>query len=233
MMFFGPDIFVFPMAVALAASPAGTSLACKVPKSPYVAVKVMTDDIEYDFSRSARDLTGVKSDSISPYAAGADTVSGGLREDHPSIKTQIEWQVEIDQVRNVACMWYDKITIHITLDPKIFVAREFNVDGCREAVLQHERKHVDVDHIVINKFATDIGQAVQKAVDIAGVMGPFSYSHIDSIRRTSTEHIESTVNSRKLLMEKDMRAMQSQVDSIEEYQRVSAHCKGVNLQRSR
>lgn len=227
-MILEPDILALPMAIALAAGPGG-GLSCTLPESPHVLVRVVTDDIGYDFSKSSRDLTMMEGGALSPYAPGADTVSGGLREDHPSINTQIEWQVEIDQSRNVACMWYDTITIQVRLVPKIYVAREFNAGACRDAILQHEHRHVDIDRIVLNRFAADIGQAVQKAVDSAGVFGPFSYGDIERVKDSSSRHVESTIDSRRLLMEKEMNAKQSQVDSPEEYRRVSQFCKNIKV----
>ena len=228
-MFFGPDILAMPLAMALAASPAGHSLDCIMPKAPQVSVKVITADIRYDFSKSSRDLSLLKGDSVSPYAPGSDVVSGGLREDHPSINTQMEWEVEIDQRRNVACMWYQKITVQIRLEPKIYVAREFNNGPCRDAVLQHEHKHVDMDRIVLNKFAADTGQAVQKAVDSTGVLGPFNYSDVEQVKDRASRQIEAVMDARRAQMEKDMAARQSQIDSLAEYERVSQFCQNIKV----
>ena len=226
-----PDILALPMLVTLAAAPGGDRLACALPKAPHVTVKVATNDIKYDFSRSSQELTMMKGDTLSPYAPGTDMASGGLREDRPTINTQIEWQIELDERRNVACMWYDKVTIRITLDPKIYVAREFNTGTCREAVLRHEHRHVDIDRIVLNKFAADIGQAVQQAVDSAGVFGPFNYNDVERVKDKTSRHIESAIDTRRLLMEKDMDAQQSRVDSLEEYERVSAQCRDVRVRK--
>lgn len=228
-MIFGPEILAVQMAYVLASGQAGAAMTCRVPKAPHVAVRVQTEDIRYDFSRPARQLSAMQNDTVSPYAPGADSVSGGLREDTPEVRTQISWKVEIDQRRNIACMWYDEITIDVTLKPKIYIAREFNFEPCRGAILQHEHKHVDVDRIVLNKFASDIGVAVQKAVDGAGVVGPFNYNKVEEMKTLSTRHIESAVDSRKFLMQKEMHEMQGRIDTLEEYQRVSGYCKGVKV----
>ena len=230
-MFLGPDILALPMAIALAASPGAQALSCHVPKAPHIGVKVVTEDIVYDFSQPALGLSQMKNDTVSPYAKGTDTVSGGLREDHPLIKTQVEWQVEIDQRNNTACMWYDQITITIELKPKIYVAREFNVEGCREAVLNHEHKHVDVDRVVINRFAAGIGQAVQKVVDKVGVIGPFDFATVEDVKVRSSGYISTMVDGQKKIMEAEMRDLQGQVDSLQEYERVSSYCSDVKLPR--
>lgn len=230
-MISGPDVLILPMAIALAAGSGGHKLACTVPQAPQVMVRVTTDQIDYDFSQTAKALTALKGDTLSPYAPGADTVSGGLREDHPAIKSEIKWQVMYEERSDQACMWYDSITINIHLDPKIYVAREFNVGACREEILRHERKHVDIDQTVMNKYGRKIGEAVQKAVDAAGAVGPFRYSNIEEMKGMASNHIESAINSQKLLMEKEMRQLQGQVDSLAEYERISAVCKSVKVLR--
>ncbi|HEY8189870.1 MAG TPA: hypothetical protein VIF12_04245 [Micavibrio sp.] len=230
MMIFKPASLAIAVMMILAALPARSqTMTCMVPKAPLVDIKVSTNPVEYDFSKSAAALGGVKTDTISPYAPGADTVSGGLREDHPTVRTEIGWEIQYDQRRGVACMWYDTIKIKIMLDPKIYVAREFNSGACREAILQHERRHVDVDHIVINKYAGNMGNAVRDAVDSAGAIGPFSYGDLENMKTVSSRHIESAVDSQQLLMQKEMRQLQGQVDSLAEYQKISAQCQGLGV----
>lgn len=232
-MVFGPEILMLQAAAILTvADPAAQAggMACVVEKAPSITVKVQTEEIDYDYSRNAAELGKLKTDSVSPYAPGADTVSGGLREDHPEIRSQIEWALKYEPKRNVGCMWYDTIEIIIHLKPKIYVAKEFYASQpCREAILQHERRHVEVDRKVMNKYAAGMGKAVQNAVNNAGAMGPFNMDDQEKIKTLSGKHIESALDSQRLLMEKEMRSLQSQVDSLEEYKRVSSFCRDVKL----
>ncbi len=230
MMVSKPGLAAIAIILILAAFPARSqTMACIVPKAPLVDIKVATNPVEYDFSKSAAALGGVKTDTVSPYAPGADTVSGGLREDHPTVSTEVGWKIQYDEGRHIACMWYDTITIRIRLDPKIYVAQEFNQGVCREEILRHERRHVDVDHIVINKYARNMGEAVRSAVNSAGAIGPFDYDDLERMKAMSSRHIESAVDSQQLLMQKEMRHLQSQVDSLDEYERISKQCRGIKV----
>ncbi|MGZ9109265.1 MAG: hypothetical protein ACXW4B_10665 [Micavibrio sp.] len=229
-MVFGPEILMLNAALILAGAGASTATeGCTVRDAPAITVKIQTEEIDYDYSRSAKALGVMKTDSISPYAPGADTVSGGLREDHPEIRSKISWQLMHEPRRKIGCLSYDTIDIIIHLAPKIYVAKEFNTGACREAILQHERRHVEVDRRVMNKYGASIGRAVQAAVNAAGAIGPFKLADQEKIKAMSSRHIESALNSQQLLMEQEMRVLQGQVDSLEEYNRVSAQCRDIKL----
>ncbi len=233
-MIFGPDILVLKAALILAAtapSGKGAEDACLVETPPAVAVKVETADIVYDYGLTAQQLTAMKTDTVSPYAPGADSVSGGLREDKPEIKSLITWQLKHTPRKNIGCLAYNKIDITIKLSPKIYVAREFNAGSCREAILQHERHHVAVDRQVMNKYANIIGRSVQNAVNKAGALGPFPMDQQEKMKEISSLHIESAINSQILLMQKEMRQLQGQVDTLDEYKRVSSYCRDIKFPR--
>ena len=229
-MVFGPKILLMKAALILAAAPASAGgETCTVHKAPAITIKVETEDIDYDYSQNAKALGLMKNDTVSPYAPGADTVSGGLREDHPEIRSDISWELMQEPRRKIGCLSYSAVNIVIHLAPKIYVAKEFNTGACREAILQHERRHVEVDRQVMNKFGASMGRAVQVAVNKAGALGPFPLGEQEKMKTLSSKPIEDALNSQKLLMEAEMRRLQSQVDSLAEYQRVSAQCRGIKL----
>jgi hypothetical protein len=232
-MIFAADIVAMKAALILVSGAAGgdSGMTCSVKTTPAVKVTVETDQIDYDFTKSAQHLSSIKNDTVSPYAPGTDTVSGGLREDHPQTRAAISWSLEYNPDSNIGCMWYDKVEITVRLDPKIYVAKEFNVGNCREAILAHERRHVSVDREVMNKYASNMGRAVQKAIDQAGAMGPFNMNDQKKMQDLSSQHIENAMKPQRLAMEKEMRTKQAQVDSLAEYERVSAYCRNVLLNK--
>lgn len=230
-----PGRLVLKAALILAASGGAVAqaadIACRVAQPPMIAVKLETADIAYDFSKTARDLTALKGDTSSPYPPGSDSVSGGLREVQPEINSRIAWELTYETGNNNACLAYKTIDVTIKLAPKIYVAREFNRDSCRNAILQHERKHVETDRIIMNKFAATMGRAVQGVVDKTGALGPFPLDRQEEMKDISSGYIEKTLNAQISLMEKEMRAAQKKVDSLEEYEYVSGFCRDVDFPR--
>ena len=227
-MIFGPEILAANMILTLASAKGGAQ-GCVMKEAPAIRVDLKTDNIVYNYSRSAAELSREQINTVSPYAPGTDSISGGLRIDKPEMKSEITWNISYNQRSQVGCMWYDDITISLHLRPHIYVAREFNKAGCREAILEHERKHVEIDRRVMNKYAASVGRAVQAAVDQAGILGPFNMRELEKMKAISSKHIESAIASQSLLMDKEMAELQGQVDSLEEYQRVSSYCKGIEI----
>jgi len=200
-------------------------LQCAVPKAPIINVNPVTQPIAYDFTKSSAELGSMHVNATTPYAPGTDTTTGGLRHDEPQIRLEISVG-SVQHGSGPLCFWYDTVTVTIELQPKIYIAREQARDKtCRTAILAHEKKHVAVDREVINQYAQGIGKAVQSAVNAAGGIGPYSADSAAATQDMMIEHIRTAIASQELAVEQEMHRRQSQVDSYEEYQRVSAICQ--------
>ena len=205
---------------------AGGPMKCAVNTAPVISVKPESAAVRYDFSKTAAELTAMKSNTVSPYAPGTETITQGLRADRPVIQASVGAKALISQDRGIFCMTYGQIDISIKLAPVIYVAKERPSGGCRNAILDHEKKHVRVDREMMNKYARRIGEAVQKAVNEVGVVGPMNLDKQQEARDFMTRHIESAIQSMELPLYNEMRARQGEIDSLEEYQRVNWFCKG-------
>ncbi len=214
------------IATGLLVLAAGGAVQCGVPKAPHISVTPSSAPIQYEFSLSAQELSRFQTGTVSPYAPGADTTTGGLRHDQPAVKTEVRWGLMKYDDRQIACLWYEAINVKIDLSPKIYIAKEHaNSQVCRQAIIAHEIKHVDVDRAVINNYAMSIGTAVKQAVDGIGAMGPYNYHELENVQKELVGHIESAVDSRKFLLVQEMSRRQGQVDTLEEYERVSKMCE--------
>ena len=127
----------------------------------------------------------------------------------------------------VGCLWYDSIVVNINMNPVIYIAQEYQQDPCKAAIMEHELKHVTVDREVMGRYAQEVGKAVQAAVNQAGAMGPFNVDEMNSYQDRYISHVQSAINSQELLLTKDMRQRQGQIDTRQEYDRVSKICKDI------
>jgi hypothetical protein len=218
----GLDIITAAGLLTLAAT-GGNIPACTVPKAPTISINATTQPIRYDYSRTQEQLGAIRSDTVNPYAPGTDTATGGLRQDAP----QLSMNVRVGY-RGVpggpTCFWYDSVTVNIQLNPVIYIARENQGGDCGAAIMEHEKKHIAVDHRVSNSFAASVGDVVRKAVNEAGALGPYNADRIEETQKMMIDHIQSAVKSRQLSYETDMRRQQAQVDTLAEYERVSKIC---------
>lgn len=204
-----------------------SDVTCTVPKAPTIKVTPQTAEIKYDYSKTSKQLTEQGSNTVNPYAANIDTTTGGLRADTPKIRSNVKVGTLTYPSLKVGCIWYDEIEVGIDLSPVIFIAKEFQKEPCKSAIVKHELKHVTVDREVMNKFAMEIGKAVQASVNQAGALGPFNLSEMNAQQDRLMAHIQSAISSQQLLLDKEMRQKQAEVDSLEEYQQTGKVCKDI------
>ena len=123
-------------------------------------------------------------------------------------------------------MWYTEVDVEIALAPKIYLAQELNYSPCREAVINHEHKHVNVDRMMMNKYAHQLGEAVKEAVTEIGTFGPFDSADTGEYEQKFFKHVEAYIAPVIQELNLELRARQQHVDSLEEYEYVSQFCKG-------
>lgn len=208
----------------LMVSPVALPLQCQITTAPIINIRPNTKAIEYDVEKTSAELSQLKSNTISPYGLNVDQTTGGLRHDQPTMRTNLKFNVAQDPDSQTICMSYNTIDVDIQLQPKIYVAKEFNHGMCSLKVLEHEKKHVTVDRQVINKYTKLMGKAVQKAVNEAGVIGPYPQERLPDLQTMMTSHINNAITSVELMMTNEMNNLQQQVDSLDEYNRVNKYC---------
>ncbi|AWK87196.1 hypothetical protein [Azospirillum thermophilum] len=106
----------------------------------------------------------------------------------------------------------------------VLVARELPPDSCiyRE-VLAHEMRHVAVDQALVREFAPIVRRRLDDALAAAGPVHARSQQQaLAAIRRPVEAALRSTIQ--EFGRERDRR--QAEVDTREEYERVSRACNG-------
>lgn len=200
--------------------------ACPAQKSARVDVRWRSEPIKYDFTKSIDTLNHSDVDTKNPYGTHVTTDVGGLMSGSIKYKSGIQISSIRYPASKVACLWIDKITIDVIIDPKIMVAREHAQGTCKHnAILEHEYKHVAVDRAVVKKYLSNIRQAATQAVQKVGVVGPKPDEQSDGFKKKMSDYIEAQV---KVVMDKmyaERKGKQASVDTKKEYDRVQAQCE--------
>src|ERR1019366_1049474 len=220
-------LLVFALPLPGTAPAYEVNLNCVETVPPSIKVDPVSDEIQYDFSVPSRDLSPVRLGAAAAraYPAGTDTVTGGLRWDTPVTGFEIETGGADFSKMHQACLWYKTVSVKIRLSPHIYIAKEFSAPGsCREAIMAHELHHVDVDREMMNKYSQIIGEAVQKVANETGAVGPVDSDKIDEKRDELQQKVKAAIGAAEEPLHAEMRERQAQVDSPEEYRRVSAIC---------
>ena len=224
-MIFNTIAQVLAVGSSLMVTPVALPGVCNVNVAPVINVRPITKAIEYDKTKSSAELTAMSSNTISPYGLNVDQATGGLRHDQPITKIDVKYHYLENPQTGTFCMAYNEINVDIILQPKIYIATEYALGRCGVEVMNHEKKHVHVDRLVINKYSREMGLSIQKAVNALNVVGPFPVSRAKEMQQTMFDHIHSALKSTELLMVNEMNQRQQAVDSLEEYERVGSHCE--------
>lgn len=207
---------------------ASGQVECKLKKAPEISVAASDTKVKYDHSKSKAQLQGFDIDTVSPYAPNVQTHVGGLMSGEVRISQNTRFMQETYPTINAGCLYIDKIDIKIHVDPTIYIAKDYPYGSCMyNAVIEHEKKHVQVDRAIVNKYTKLIVQAVDTTMKRVGYShGPFLLQKLPSQQEILNANVNKVVKQYSDQMNIERKQLQQQVDSIQEYDRVNSLCKG-------
>jgi hypothetical protein len=205
--------------VAARAGLAGFEARCEASLPP-TKIDVVTAPIEYaiNHGRSWRELTAMDSDTAPSIRAV------GLTNANVSDRISIETTGIEDSSTGRVCV-RPAVRVDLAATPmNVYIAREIAGDACREkAALEHEQKHVAVYREELARIAADVRAALKAAY---GNRVLYYRSRAEAKRETETA-INAKVGPLMDRIGRQIKARQREIDSPEEYARVSAACGGM------
>lgn len=204
----------------------GNNQLCQIPKPAQINVVPKSAPLKYDTSQSMAQLQQHDIDTINPYGFGTSSHTNGFMRGQIAMKSAVELDYKFLERYNAACIWYEEITLTIEITPEIVIASEVAADKCKfEAVKEHELKHVTVDREIVNKYARTMGQKIFDGLKQRGfIAGPVPANRAQETAARMQETVMQLVELEQKKMEIERAERQQAVDSLEEYQRVSALC---------
>ena len=199
---------------------------CPFVKTVPINVRPITSDVEFDVSKSLSQIQSTEMDTINPYGFSGVTSVHGYMSANISIKPVIKIGRRFEPRTKAWCLWYDTIDVTLEIDPKIVIAREIHRDPClRKVTTEHEMKHVNVDRQMVNKYAGLIGKKVYDALAERGFRStPVPEQHVKSMNDRMGQVVSQIISIEHNRMQLERLDAQRNVDSLEEYERVSALC---------
>ncbi len=194
---------------------------------PAAATVEVTTDIQApstDFSPSLDDLrrfdvdTQLIRDVVNPHIAGI-TRSG----------INVNYIVDFDGriFGDQACVWISTVEIVVRSRPEVLIAREYPPGTCEhDAVMEHEMKHVRVDHNLAARYAERFRRAAQDAVGGLGVRYVSDIGDMQRVQKTLENRIGAAIDAVSAEYQRDRNRFQNAVDRPSEYRRVHALCDG-------
>ncbi len=199
---------------------------CEPDEKTKININPRTSDVEYDYTRDLKDIQKTKTDTVDPYGIHSNSITQGFMEGQISMKRAVDLDYKLVNKGKDVCMWYKSIDIDVHIIPKIVIAKEIKRNKCMyKAVLEHEKKHVHVDRMVVNEASKTIGLGLYELLTTKGfAFGPVPREKAQIYANAMVKLIMDTTQKRYEDMTKVRSERQGAVDSLEEYQRVSALC---------
>jgi len=209
---------------------AGGTVTCQMKQAPEINVSASDTTVKYDHTQTQAQLDNFHIDTVSPYGKSVRTHVGGLMSGEVSLTQNTKYMQEAYPVIDAGCLYVAQINVAIHINPTIFIARNYPENGCMfQAVKEHEKKHVAVDRMLVNKYSNLIAQALNTTLKKVGfAQGPFAIQQTPVIEAKVTTIINGVVKQYSDAMSEERRQRQQAVDNLQEYERVNNLCKGRN-----
>lgn len=207
---------------------AASGIECKIQRNPRIEVVATDSTVQYDHSKSQKELDRINHDTISPYAPNVRTHVGGLMAGEVKISQNIKMYQEVWPSVSRGCLYYDSIKVELHVKPLIYIARDYPKGSCMYgAILEHEKKHIAVDRDIVNKYKTLITQSLGASLrEVGYTHGPYPSSELKSVQEKLQKYIQDTVQKFSSAMSKERKKRQQEIDTLAEYERVQAKCRG-------
>lgn len=208
---------------------AAADISCKPRKTPLVTVQATDTNVRYDHSKSRGELEKFNSDTVSPYGKEVRTHVGGLMSGEVSISQSINFMQEIFPRFNSGCLYINNIKVRINIRPVIYISSEHSKTGCMyRAIMEHERKHVAVDQKIVGKYTRLIRERLVAEIRaMPAAYGPHMSGHMEAAQDRVQLHLQKIIRDYSSQMSRERLKLQQDVDTLEEYERVQAKCRGM------
>ena len=210
-------IFCFPAA----ARACGGDMA-----RPVINVSKTETPVAFDLTRSVKDLGRASIDTDSPFPSHYHTDVGGMMSGEMGLEHLLKFGTQ--RLDGQSCVTIKEVHVELSISPTIFIANDFQDQACWfKEIFAHEAKHVDVDRALMNKYETQLTDALNL---IFMEPADFSTGWTDAARSETAlydmqQGVEHALQVMFNKMINERAVLQQEVDSLDEYARISRACQ--------
>ncbi|MCD8562697.1 MAG: hypothetical protein LRY54_01225 [Alphaproteobacteria bacterium] len=215
-----------PLSMATLLVLAAGQPACTAPQPAAIKVTPHTAEVKIRHDKTLGELQAYQSNTINLHSFSGASYMEGFMEGAIHITPAVKLGYTQNKRSGDVCLYYETITVDISIDPAIHIAREVYDDQCmRKAALDHEMKHVMTDRALVNKYAGIMGKKLYEGLAARGfTAGPLPPDIAEDTAGRMHKTVSQILELEYKRMELDRAEAQGAVDSIEEYDRVDAQC---------
>ncbi len=202
---------------------------CYPRSAPRINIIPTTEDIFFNFTKSEKELNNFHIDTVNPYGKDVIVDVGGLMLGGIELKHSASIGYISNPNYKLSCLWFDTLNIDIGIKPTIYIAKEHNKGTCmHNAIMEHEMKHIEVDRKIVNKYANIIGYKINDKLTRETVYGPIPTAQDAAQQAQMMQSINDIIREYIDELQIERRIEQQKIDSVSEYDGVSAKCAKIN-----
>ena len=206
---------------------AAMDVQCRVKSDPKVLVQPMRSIVQYDFTKHRQELETFNIDTVSPYGPNHHAKIGGLMSGEIRVESRVRMMQEKYKHAGVGCLHIESVDVIVHVDPTIYVASEFKKGTCEhKAIIEHEKRHVKVDADMATKYAGIIREEIKARIkEIGASFGPYKIADLKKVQDQIQAQFDEIVTSKTQQMTEERHLLQQNLDTAEEYKKVSDQCR--------
>lgn len=218
-------LWLLPVALAALPLPARATAyyECPAYSPPAINVVPVYDEPSFDTSMGIR--------SIYEMAQGANYKSSSSREFPVGLTASTQqlntsFEVSTQTMPNgIVCAQITSLEVTYGFtDTVVYIAHEFERGSCGyQEVLEHELRHVSVDQAIMDEYLPQLQTMVEGIVDN---LGPTKVRSVEEANNYYETSLNRQMNQLNASLAATHGQKQAQVDTPEEYRRISKVCDG-------
>ena len=198
--------------------------SCPARSAPDITLQFQNDPPRISHTRSSASLTKLKKVSSSP-SYEEFPILEGVTSSQIQLKYDVSFTDREELRSHQSCVAISSARITITYKPVVYINSNIPKGSCRyKETLKHEMKHVATDIDTINEFLPDIRDAAANALRHTQTTEPIDTDRADDLHDDISEKLSEAVNEENAELQKTRKKRQRQIDSREEYERLSKAC---------
>lgn len=199
--------------------------SCDPQAPPAVSINFQNNPPQFNNEHSSEFMAQMKSGSLSPEHGGEFPIVDGITAGSFQAEHSMDFSSLIRPFMRKACVGVKAINITLAYSAIVYVDKRYPPGSCRyELTKDHEMKHVNTDVVIINEFIPYIQQMVQATAAQWQNMAPIAEDQLETAENNMSKQISGVLDSASDSMQRMRGARQPQIDSHEEYTRVSEAC---------
>lgn len=203
--------------------------ACPEMPPPDVFVRTVRHETIVNNTLSQQELENFKADTDLPLQMQnmAHVETGGLMRGYITIGYKINMDTVPVADGGDVCVRYQAIEVTLEMKPEIYIARQYQPGSCwYHEIMQHEESHIDMDQVVIDKYAKRVEDGLSMAFSMQGdnIFGPVPTEQVGNIKKTIGNNVVSMVTILTQDMMRERIEKQRVVDSLQGYAYLMNSC---------